>query len=145
MSTWYEAVKDEDLDEFESSQEIDLKVAGNVLITASRTGLVIRHRHGKVTGIGLRLWLDRAQLYRALKHTGAFGMTPSQLLSFDPNAPIVCDLDGNEAVITRAQTGLDAGRALGDIVTDTGQDGFPAFFDLGNYSVKKIYDNRAEK
>lgn len=145
MSNWYEAVKDEDLVEFESPGEVELRVAPDILIFASKTGLGIRHKNGQVTGVGLRLWLDRSQLYRAVKNTGLFGLTPTQLLGFDPNLPIICDLDGNAAIFGYVQAGLDTGRPFEDLVTDTGKNGFPMFFDLKNYSLKHIYKDRDNK
>ena len=128
MPVWYDSVNDEIIEEFESPGEVEIRVAQATLITANKTALKVRHREGKVLDVGLKLFLDRSQLYRAVKKTPFFGVKPEGLLDFDPNLPIQCELIGGEVLIKAVETGLADGQDVADVVTQTGKNGFPMFF-----------------
>ena len=142
MSTWYDAVSDENLAVLESPGEVELKVADAFLVTASKTELRVRYKDQEAVAVDLKLWMDRSQVYRATKRNDVFGLTPTQLLDFDPNDPIICEMQGDQTLLEVLQTGLASGREIESIVTDTGQDGFPMFFDLTHYSLKNLYQEK---
>ncbi len=144
MTTWYDAVSDENLTVLASPGEVELKAADAFLITASKTELSVRYKDQEAVDVGLKLWMDRSQVYRATKRTNVFDISPEQLLDFDPNTPIICEMQGDRALLDRLQTGLTGGREVESIVTDTGQDGFPVFFDLTHYKMKNLYQEKTE-
>jgi hypothetical protein len=139
MPVWYDSVNDETIEEFESTGEVEILVAQGSMITANKTVLKVRYREGKVVDVGLKLFLDRSQLYRATKKTSFFGVQAAELLNFDPNIPIQCELTGGEALIKTVEAGLEAGREVEDVVTQVGKNGFPMFFDLDNYILRELY------
>lgn len=143
MSTWYDAVNDEETAEFISQNEVELKIAPGVLAFAYKTELKARYSDGTVFDVKLNAWIDRSQVYKATKHTNRLGLTSKQLLDFDPNMPIIFEMDGNEALKKVLEAGLASGRSVEDIVTDTGDDGFPIFFSLDNYKLQNTFQKQA--
>ena len=139
MPGWYDSVKDETMEEFESPGEVEIRVADGAMITANRTVLRVRYKADKALEVSLKVLLDRSQVYRASKKTNFFGLKPMELVEFDPNAPLVCELNGGADLIERINAGLKEGREVAAMVTEPGKDGFPVFFDVDNYTLHQIY------
>jgi len=93
---------------------------------------------GKVQDLVLRFAVNRADVLSL--RPPAFGVEIDNvaLLTMSADRPVWIEAKARPAFLGRVNTTVEGGGTLADLAADPGNTGFPALFDLENYSFQSI-------
>jgi len=123
------------LETFETDKELTLRAAPDTLAFASRAELAVRLTQDEKSVEAVRLTVDmfRSEVLKLAQVGDIVSLSVMDLVRYAPMAPITLTFDAGDRLVEALGRALAAGEPLEECVTRTGDDAFPAFFDLVSY------------
>jgi hypothetical protein len=120
--------------------EVTFRVGVGALMSGQDVTLSLRldSEGTRVEAVELTLNAYRSQLLKWVKAEQPPFDVPT-LLRFAPMQPVTVRLEGTPELSAPFEPALAEGRALTDCLTSPGRHGFPAFFDLENYTYRDAH------
>lgn len=119
-------------------QPLVIRVDAAHVVPALGAAAIAPRPKGQVQDLVLRFAVDRADVLTLRPPTYNVQIDEVTLLTMSPDRPVWIEVKATAPFLARVRSTVEKGGTLADLAADPGTTGFPALFDLGNYTFQSI-------